>query len=118
VAYAPVQNPCTAKSDMHTVEMATNAVRLSPPGAEVPDSTKGAMPVHVICHATYIEIEGPLTFKHDDRVGLETDAVGNGTVFLHLQGPNRHEATIELSTEDARGLARELKKSAAESAVR
>lgn len=73
--------------------------------------------MHVICHGTYLEPEGPSALKDTDRVSLETDGFDFDAVFIHLAGPSGHDATIQLSTEDARGLSRELNKAAAESAI-
>ena len=72
--------------------------------------------MQVICHGSYLEPEGPHELKDNDKVFLEADGFDFDTVFLHLTPARGNGVIIQLSTEDARRLARELKKAAAESA--
>ncbi len=67
-----------------------------------------------VCDGTYIDVnDGQPPFKHEDTVHLNVDCADFDSVYLHLEGDRRgHEATIELSAEEAQSLARLLKKAA------
>lgn len=68
--------------------------------------------MRVTCEGTYIEHDGPATFTQDDKISIEVDYPGDGTVFVHLTGSHGHVGTITMSARDAKGLARELKRAA------
>jgi hypothetical protein len=67
-----------------------------------------------VCNGTYIDMnDGQAPFINLDRVHMNVDCIDFDSVFIHLEGDRRgHEATIELSAEEARYLAMLLKKAA------